>query len=77
MVLANYTKWVSSQVFECGKDKLGPLGRGHLHHLMFISTLLLVWPVGHMYSHVADWITKCGQVPREFELTTYQSEFDT
>ena len=32
--------------------------------------------VGHMYSHVTDWVTKCGQVPREFELATYQSEFD-
>ena len=49
MILANNnTKWVSSQLFGCGRAKLGPLGRGHLHHLMFITELLLVWPVGHM-----------------------------
>ena len=42
------TKWVSSQLFGCGRAKLGPLGRGHLHHLMFITELLLVWPVAHM-----------------------------
>ena len=32
MILANNnTKWVSSQLFGCGKVKLGSLGRGHLH----------------------------------------------
>ena len=49
MILANNnTKWVSSQLFGCGRAKLEPLGRGHLHHLMFITELLLVLPVGHM-----------------------------
>ena len=49
MILANNnTKWVSSQLFGCGRAKLGPLGRGHLHHLMFITELLLVWPVAHI-----------------------------
>ena len=50
IILANNNlKWVSSQLFGCGKANLGPLGRGHLH-LMFITELLLVWPVGHMVS---------------------------
>ena len=45
----NNAKWVSTQLFGCGRAKCGPLGRGHLHHLMFITTeLLLVWPVAHM-----------------------------
>ena len=49
MILANNnTKSVSSQLFGCGKAKLGPLARGHLHHLVFTSELLLVLPVGHM-----------------------------
>ena len=49
MILANNnTKWVSSRLFGCGRTKLGPLGKGHLHHLMFITELLLVWPVSHM-----------------------------
>ena len=50
IILANNNlKWVSSQLFGCGKANLGPLGRGHLQ-LMFITELLLVWPVGHMVS---------------------------
>ena len=48
MILANNTKWVPSQLFGCDRGKLGPLGREHLHHLIFITKLLLVWPVGHM-----------------------------
>ena len=49
MILANNnTKWVSSQLFGCGRAKLEPLGRGHLHHLVFITELLLVLSVGHM-----------------------------
>ena len=48
MILTYNTKWVSSQLFGCGRAKLGPLGGGHLHHLMFITELLLVWYVGHM-----------------------------
>ena len=44
----NNTKWVSSQLFGCTRAKLGPLGRGHLHHLVFIIELLPVLPVGHM-----------------------------
>ena len=44
IILANNkTKWVSSQLFGCGRAKFGPLGRRHLHHLMFIIELLLVW----------------------------------
>ena len=42
--------------------KLGSLGRGHLHHLMFITELLLVLPVGHMDSHITDKVTKPSQV---------------
>ena len=49
MILANNnTKWVSCQLFGCSRAKLGPLERGLLHHLMFVTELLLVWPVGHM-----------------------------
>ena len=49
MILVNDNpKWVSSQLFGCDRAKLGPLGRGHLHHLMFIIEVLLVRPVGHM-----------------------------
>ena len=43
----NNAKWVSSQLFGCTRAKLGPLGRGHLHHLVFITELLPVLPVGH------------------------------
>ena len=48
ILTSSNTKWVSSQLFGCGRAKLGLLGRGHLHHQMFITELLLVWPVGHM-----------------------------
>ena len=44
MILANNnTKWVFSQLFGYSRVKLGPP-----HHLMFITELLLVLPVGHM-----------------------------
>ena len=39
MILAHInTKWVSSQLLGCGRDKFGPLGRRHRHldHLMFV-----------------------------------------
>ena len=42
MILANNKKRVSSQLFGCGRAKHGPLERGHLHHLIFITELLLV-----------------------------------
>ena len=49
MILANNnTKWVSSQLFGCARAKFGPLGRGHLRHLMFITESLLLWRIGHM-----------------------------
>ena len=63
MILANNTKWVSSQLFGCGRAKLGPLGRRHLYHQMFITELLLVLPVGHIDPHITDKVTKPGQVP--------------
>ena len=63
MILANNTKWDSSQLFGWRKAKLGPLGRWHLHHLMFITELLLLWPVGHMDPNITDWATKPTQVP--------------
>ena len=63
MILANInTKWVSSQPFGCNRAKLGPLRRDHLHHLMLITELLLVWPVGHMDLNITDWTTKPSQV---------------
>ena len=48
MVLTNSTEWAFSQLFGCGRAKPEPLGRGHLHPLMFITELLLVQPVGYM-----------------------------
>ena len=62
MILANNTKWVSSQLFGYDRAKLGPLGRWHLHHLMFITELLLVWPVGHIDPDITDWAIKPIQV---------------
>ena len=62
-ILVNNTMWVSSQLFGCGWAKPGPLGRVHLHHLMFITELLLVWPVGHIDPLLRDWATKPSQVP--------------
>ena len=63
MTLANNTKRVSSKLFGCSRAKLEPLRRGHLQHLMFITELLLVWPVGHIDPHITDWITKPSQIP--------------
>ena len=72
IILANNnTKWVSSQLFWCGRAKLGPLGRGHLHHLMFITELLLVWPVGHTDPNITNWATKPSQVPWNGNLPTW------
>ena len=42
MILVYNTKTVSGQLFGCGRVKLGPLGREHLHNLMLITELLLV-----------------------------------
>ena len=72
IILANNTKWVSSQLFVCGRAKLGPLGREHLHYLMFITELLLVWPIGNMDPHITDWVTKPSQVPWTGNLVIYQ-----
>ena len=45
MVLANNdTKWVSIQLFGCGRTTR----KGHLYHLVFITELLLALPLGHM-----------------------------
>ena len=52
MLLANNTKWASSQLFGCGRAKLGLLAKGHLHRLMFITKLLLVWPLRHTHQKV-------------------------
>ena len=62
IILASKTKWVSSQLFVCDRDKHGPLGRRHLHYL-FITELLLFWPVGYMNPHLTDWVTEPSQVP--------------
>ena len=63
IILANNnTKWVPSQLFGCKRAKFSPIRRGHLHYLMFITELLLVWPVGHMDPNVTDWATKPIQV---------------
>ena len=63
LILAYNTKSVSSQLFGCGMANLGLLGREHFHHLMFITELLLVEPVGHMDPDITDQVTKPSQVP--------------
>ena len=70
MILANNTKWVSIQLFGCGRAKLGSLGRGHFHHL-FITELLLVQPVVHIDPHITDKVTKPSQVPWTGNLQTW------
>ena len=61
MILANNnTKWVSSQLFGCGRTKFDPLGRGHFHHLVFITELIQVLPVGHMYPLLTLYSLFCG-----------------
>ena len=60
IILANNnTKWVSSQLFGCGRAKFGPLEMGHLHHLMFITELLLLSPAGHMDSLLTLYSLLC------------------
>ena len=63
MILAYNTKSVSSQLLGCGMANLGLLGREHFRHLMFITELLLVQPVGHMDPDITDKATKPSQVP--------------
>ena len=69
--LVGNAKQVSSQLFGCGKAKLLPLEREHLHPLKFVTTLL-VWRVGHMGSDIKDWVSKPGKMAMEFELVNYQ-----
>ena len=40
---------------------------------MFSTELLLVWPVGHMDSHIADWVAKLSQGK---EMVTFHLECD-
>ena len=37
--------------FDVAKSNFDPLAKGNLHHLTFITVLLLVWKVGHMDPH--------------------------
>ena len=67
----NNTKWVSSQLFGCDRIKLGSLGRGHLHHLIYITELLIVWTVGYMDSNIIDWGTKPIQLFWNGNLPTW------
>ena len=65
MILGNNTKWVSRQVFRCGRAKLGPLARRYLHHVMLITEFLLVLPAGHMDPHYQIGslnLTKCPEL---------------
>ena len=72
MILSNNnTKWVSSQLFGCDRIKLGSLGRGHLHHLIYITELLIVWTVGYMDSNIIDWGTKPIQLFWNGNLPTW------
>ena len=43
---------------------------------MHSITLSLVWTVGHMDPHITDEVTKSAEVPKEFELATYQFKCD-
>ena len=72
MILTNNnTNRVSSQLFGYDRAKFRPLGRRHLHHLMFITELLLVWPVGHMDPNITDWATNPSQMPWNCNLPTW------
>ena len=55
-------------IFRCGRTKLGPQGWGHLYDLIYITELLLVWPVGHMNPYITDWVTKS-----ECDALTYRT----
>ena len=59
----------------CGMAKLGPLGSGHLHHLMFITELLFLWSVGHIDPHITGWVTKPIQVSLTWQPTNLSSSY--
>ena len=71
MILANNTKWVSCQLFVCGRVKLGSLGKRHPHHLS-ITEFLLIRPVGHMDPHITDWVTRHTQEPWAGNMPIFQ-----
>ena len=71
MILAYNTKWVSGQLFGCRRTKPRLLGREHLHHLMFITELLLVKPSGYIDPHITDKVTKPSQAPWIGSLPTW------
>ena len=77
IILTNNTRWVSGQQFECGKAKLMPLERGHLHQLPFIISLLLIWLVGHLDPQIFNWVTEPRDVTKEFRQATYHFECNT
>ena len=77
MILANNTKWVCGHLLGCGKTKFEQLPRRYFHHLMSIPPIFLIWTVDHVDPHITNWVNKFAQVPREFELATYQFECDT
>ena len=47
-----------SHLFGCGKANFGTMSRGQLHHLGFITALLLLSTAGHMELHITDWFSK-------------------
>ena len=70
MILTNnIANGVSSQLSGCCRAKLGPLGRRHIH-LIFITELLVVWPVGHMNLIWQNGPLNQSKCP---EMATYQS----
>ena len=40
ILVNNSTKWICSQLFGCARAKLGPLGRGQLHHLIIYHWII-------------------------------------
>ena len=46
---------------------------GHFHHLIFVTELLLVSPVGHMDPHETEWSLNLAKCP---ELVNYQLKCD-
>ena len=67
MILANNnTKWVSSQLFGCGRAKLGPLGRGHLHHLFVYHWIISLTCRSHGRSVDSLLSIVCNKVTEEW-----------
>ena len=64
MILGNYTKWVSGQLFVCGRTKPGPLGR-RLCQVVYFSVFCLHTLLDCREYNYSSLI--CPDVPRKAE----------